>query len=97
MADFVPCGRCSFFLAGYRAIHGLAKLESAADDVDGAWLRLPWNHETRQLVHNSYGHRLDVDLWYIDGRCPECHRRFVFVAGEQEGEPPLFRVELKGK
>lgn len=72
-------------------------LEAAAEEVGGDWVTLPWNHETRQLVHNSYGHRLDVSLFYIDGRCPECHRRFVYEAGEQEGEPPTFRVELKAE
>lgn len=96
MADFVPCGRCSFFLSGYRAIHGLEVLEETAEENDGDWLLLPWNHETRRLVQDSYGNRLDVDLYYIDGRCPECRRRFVYEAGEKDGEPPTFRVQLKG-
>lgn len=95
MADFVPCGRCSFFLAGYRAIHGLEVLESAAGESDGDWLALPWNDETRRLLQDSYGRRLDIEHFFLDGHCPECHRRFVYEAGEKEGEPSSFRVELK--
>lgn len=82
IADFIACGRCSFFLTGYRVLHGKDKLKEAAEASENQWLALSWDHETRQLVQSSYGSRLDVDFYYYDGRCPECQRRFVIGAGE---------------
>lgn len=92
MADFVTCGRCSFFLAGYRALHGVENLEQAAQESEDEWLTLAWDQDTRRLVQSSYGSRLDIEFYYFDGRCPECQRRFVIGAGEapapaDDGEP----------
>lgn len=87
MADFVACGRCSFFLAGYRVIHGKDQLEQAIEASDDEWLTLRWDHNTRQLVQSSYGSRLDIEFYYFDGRCPECQRRFVISGGEGSAEP----------
>ena len=87
MADFIACGRCSFFLAGYRVIHGADELKQAAEASDDEWLTLSWDHETRRLVQSSYGSRLDIEFYYYDGRCPECQRRFVIGAGEDGAEP----------
>lgn len=92
MADFIACGRCSFFLTGYRVLYGMEKLREAAQASDDQWLTLNWSHATRQLVQSSYGNRLDVDFYYFDGRCPECQRRFVIGAaelpnGDEEEEP----------
>jgi len=93
--NFVACGRCSFFLAGYRTIHGQDDLEARAEQVEKGWLRLGWNHETRRLVQDSFGNRLDQELMYFDSRCPECQRRFVYEATEGDKEPDRFVVELK--
>ena len=82
MADFIACGRCSFFLAGYRVIHGVEALQRAADESDDDWLRLEWDHETQRLVQDSYGSRLDISFYYYDGRCPECQRRYVICSEE---------------
>lgn len=82
IADFVACGRCSFFLTGYRVLHGKDQLQHAVETSADRWLALKWNHETRQLVQRSYGSRLDIDFYYYDGRCPECQRRFVIGAEE---------------
>lgn len=93
--DFVACGRCSFFLSGYRVIHGLDNLEAAVENQSGKWLGLDWNQETRRLVQKSYGGRLDVELYHYDSRCPECQRRFIYRAATEEGEPASFQIELK--
>jgi hypothetical protein len=93
--NFVPCGRCSFFLVGYRTIHGQEDLEARAQQVEDGWLPLGWNHETRRLVQESFGNRLDQELMYFDSRCPECQRRFVYEAKEGDEEPDRFVVELK--
>jgi hypothetical protein len=87
MEEFVACGRCSFFLAGYRVLHGTEALEQAAQDSDDQWLTLKWDSETRRLVQSSYGSRLDIDFYYFDGRCPECQRRYVI--GEEVLEPDV--------
>ena len=84
--DFVACGRCSFFLAGYRVLHGMEALKEAAEASDDEWLVLRWDMATKQLVQKSYGSRLDIEFYYFDGRCPECQRRFVIEAGEQAVE-----------
>jgi len=95
IGDFVACGRCSFFLSGYRVIHGLDNLQTAVENQSGKWLHLDWNQETRRLVQKSYGGRLDVELYHYDSRCPECRRRFIYRAATEEGEQEAFQIELK--
>lgn len=98
LRNFVACDRCSFFLAGYRVIHGLDNLEAAAKNQSDRWLALSWNSETRHLLQKSYGGQLDVDLYYYNSHCPACRRRFVYQADEEgEGEEvsPSFRIEVK--
>lgn len=94
LRNFVACDRCSFFLAGYRVIHGLENLETAVKNQADNWIALSWNEETGRLLQKSYGGRLDVALYYYDGRCPVCGRRFTYQAGEEE-EQASFRIEIK--
>ena len=93
MADFVACGRCSFFISGYRVIHGVDELKQAAEGSDEQWLALDWDLETRRLVQSSYGARLDIDFYYFDGRCPECQRRYVIGVAESAEEPEYAGAE----
>lgn len=93
--NFVACGRCSFFLAGYRVLHGVQALEQAAENKSDSWLPLMWDHETRHLVHKSYGNRIDVELYYLDGRCPECQRRFTYEEEPEEEQQTQLQLELK--
>lgn len=96
LRNFVACDRCSFFLAGYRVIHGLDDLEAAASTQSDQWLSLSWDRETRHLLQKSYGGRLDVDLYYYDSHCPACQRRFIYQAGDEESdEPGSLRIEIK--
>ena len=94
LRNFVACDRCSFFLAGYQVIHGRDNLDAAVENRTERWLSLSWNEETRRLVQTSYGGRLDVDLYYYDGQCPACRRRFTYQVAK-EGEQPELRIELK--
>ena len=95
LQNFVACDRCSFFLAGYRVIHGVDNLENAAKEIADRWLSLSWNDDIRQLLQDSYGGRLDLNLFYYDSQCPSCRRRFLYKAAEEKGEEPLFRIEIK--
>lgn len=94
LRNFVACDRCSFFLVGYQVIHGRDNLHAAAENRSERWLTLSWDEETRHLLQTSYGGRLDVDLYYYDGHCPACRRRFTYNAGK-EGEQPNLRIEIK--
>ena len=92
--NFVSCGRCSFFLADYRARHGDDALRAAAQESEDRWLFLEWDNALRHVLQKSYGGRLDTAFYYYDGRCPECQRRFVYqAAGEEEEE--AFKIRLK--
>ncbi len=75
-ADFVACGRCSYFLAGYRVLHGLPALENAIAASDGEWLILAWNEATRRLMQKSFGCRIDNEWYHYETCCPVCYRRF---------------------
>lgn len=95
MADFTACDRCSFFLAGYRALHGLEHLQAVGsqDKADG-WITLKWDSQTRHLVNKSYGCRLDIVASYYDGLCPHCQRRFVIEVADESEESDSFRMAL---
>jgi hypothetical protein len=91
--EFLPCGRCSFFLAGYRVLHGVDHVSAMAEKVKDGWLELRWDEEVRELVQQSYGGELDIELFHYDSRCPECLRRYTYHAGENAGER-VFRIEI---
>ncbi len=99
LKGFVNCGRCSFFLAGYRVIHGMDSLEAAAKERDetgrGAWLDLFWNADTARLVQGSYGGQLDSTCYHYEGYCQECRRCFIYSEAAEAGEPATFRMEVK--
>ena len=92
---FAACGRCSFFLAGYRLIGDEDALETAVANRGKKWLTVPWSHALADLVHKSYGSRTDIDSYYLEGQCLECQRRFTYRGAEAEEKPGTFRIELK--
>jgi hypothetical protein len=92
---FAACGRCSFFLAGYGLIDGEDVLETAVSNRGKKWLTVSWSHDLSQLVHKTYGSRIDVTCYHFAGQCKECHRRFTYQASEKEDEPATFRIELR--
>ena len=94
-ARFAACGRCSFFLAGYKALVGEEALEMAVSQRGHHWLRLPWNQSATDLLHKSYGRRVEADCFHYEGICRECRRHFIYEAPDAADEPPQFRIELK--
>lgn len=97
MESFYACDRCSFFLAGYRVLHGMDSVDQAAAASDGDWLELRWDRPTRLLLEKSYGGQLDIELFYYDGQCPRCQRRYVYDGREEGGVADRFRIEIRGR
>ena len=92
-AAFCVCARCSYFLAAYRAHHGLEHVRAAAEAGDSAWLELVWDRETRELLHKSFGGHTDEAVFDYSVSCPECHRIYLYHAAEA-GET-TFQVEVQ--
>jgi len=92
---FAPCGRCGFFLAGYRAANGLDNLETAVNQSKSGWIVLSWNLAVRELVLKSYGCRIEADDLHYEGCCSECRRHFIFRASRNPNDPDTLRIEIK--
>ncbi len=91
---FAACGRCSYFWAGYRVIFGQEALATAVAQSESGWLELEWNMQMPELVHKSYGVRLDISHLHYEGSCQECRRTFAYEAAENEDETDEFRIEI---
>jgi hypothetical protein len=96
--DFLACGRCGYFLAGYRVLRGLPELEAAIAESKGEWLTLHWDEDTRRLMQKSLGCHLDVEWHHFESICPACYRRFRVtpvgpVAGPDEALSESGHVE----
>ncbi|HID52410.1 MAG TPA: hypothetical protein EYP41_10270 [Anaerolineae bacterium] len=87
--SFAACGRCSYFWAGYRVIHGLEDQERVAAQTDPDWLILTWSYPMGELLLKSYGSRFDIDFAYYEGCCKECRRHFVYDAIAENQTPTL--------
>lgn len=93
-AWFSACARCSFFLAGYKLVHGDEPLQAAVENGRPRWLTLEWNQGLCELVQKSFGSRVDIDCYHYNGTCPECRRRFVYTAADEGKQSGQFRIEL---
>lgn len=93
-ARFAACGRCSYFWAGYRVLFGLEELETAVSNSKSGWMELIWNEQMPELVHKSYGVRLDITHFHYEGCCKECRRHFIYQAAEDEADADAFRIEI---
>lgn len=93
LQDFAACPRCSYFWAGYKVIAGDAGVTTAVNEKEKGWLTLQWSHPMRELVHKTYGVRLDADFFHYEGCCKECARPYYFQAPEEE-KAGVFRIEL---
>jgi hypothetical protein len=91
---FAACGRCSYFWAGYRVLFGEEGLATAVAQSDSGWLDLEWNLQMPELVHKSYGVRLDITHFHYEGCCKECRRIFIYQAGDNEDEADEFCIEI---
>lgn len=90
--QFAACDRCSYFWAGYKLIDQAFVLETAVDPDRPGWLTLTSNYAIRDLVHKSFGNRLDLEFYHYEGCCPGCQRPFVFHG--DNGDAPSFRIRL---
>ncbi len=95
VAWFAACGRCSFFLTGYRLICDEDVLATAVSERGKKWLKVPWSHDAARLVHKTYGSRVDINCYHYEGQCKECRRRFTYQADKKGDAPGTFRIELK--
>jgi len=97
VSHFAACGRCSYFLAGYRVIHGVENLETAVFNNKAGWLSLSWNHEMRKLLTKSYGIELYADIYLFDGCCSECGRHYTFHAGDTPEDAATLLVQMNNR
>lgn len=93
LSRFICCGRCSLFLAAYRLKHDDAELFAAVNRIENGWLTLPWDPGLRELINKSYGCRIDVEAYYFESCCPECHSAFVY-AESAEDQTLQFRIKI---
>jgi hypothetical protein len=95
IAYFAACGRCGFFLTGYRAAYGQESLETAVAKAKGGWLTFTWGIELRELILLNYGSRIEAADFHFDGCCPECRRSFTYHASRSPRRPDRLRIEIK--
>lgn len=95
VSHFSACGRCSYFLAGYRVIHGVENMETAVNRAKSGWLQLTWNYPMRDLLSKSFGVELNVDYFHYDGCCPECGRHYAYQVGEEAAHADVLRMEMR--
>ncbi len=90
---FTSCGRCSLFLAAYRLNHDDAELLAVVKNIKDGWLTLPWDQHIRELINKSFGCRIDVEAFYFESCCPECHNPFTYAQPENGGDH-TFRIKV---
>lgn len=96
--NFAACGRCSYFLAGYRVLQGEDGLETVVSNQnDAPHLSLVWGHPMRDLVAKSFGVRFDGTYLHLSGSCPECGRPFTYQQDDNEPPSEQFKIEYRLK
>lgn len=92
---FAPCGRCGYFLTGYRAAYGLENFKTAVSEEKDGWLSLSWGNDIRELLLKSYGRVVESNDLIFNSACPECRRVLIYTAASDEDQPAVFRIEIK--
>jgi hypothetical protein len=95
VAAFMGCGRCSFFLVGYRLIFD--DFEQAVEKSESNHLTLSWNHAVSQLIQKTYGSQIEEDAYHYQGSCRECQRSHNFQVGETAEDPPTLEIAIKNR
>jgi len=93
LTRFTSCGRCSLFFAAYRLGHDDDVLEAAIDGLDSGWLPLPWDQNVRELIIKCYGCRIDVEAYYFESCCPECHGQFTYSEADPD-KPATILIKI---
>lgn len=78
IAAFVACGRCSFFLSGYRALRGNDGFVADALQAQDNWLEMAWQPALIPLIEKSYGMSFRDGMYHVEHMCHECGRVFVY-------------------
>ncbi len=91
---FAACGRCCYFLGGYRSVYGKDAVITAVLNQKDNWLTLNWGQSIRELMNKTYGVRIDVDYYHYEGCCEFCQRPFAFQAGDGEEKVDSFRIQM---
>ncbi len=91
---FSTCGRCSYLLTLYRLTRDPADFTTAVHRIKSNWLTLTWDTKMSKLVSHTYGVRLDIETFFVEGCCPECRRPFVCKLDENDNKPPYFRIKI---
>ncbi len=81
---FLGCRICCYFLTGTQVIYGRDVVDRMVDEFDGKWFSIPLGYETRKLMQQTYGLRLDQQEQYVDFSCEVCCRRFTIEIPENE-------------
>jgi len=92
---FEPCGRCGYFLTGYRAAYGQDNFETAVAEEIGGWISLSWGIDMRELILRSYGSRVETRDLHFEGCCSECRRVFTYQNSRSDEIPSVVRIEVK--
>ncbi len=95
IAYFSACGRCGYFLTGYRALVGLEALETAVNQAKSGWIVLTWNDDVRELLLKSYASDVEANDLHFEGCCMECRRHYIFRATRSPNFPDTLRIEIK--
>lgn len=95
VAYFAACGRCGYFLTGYRALMGLEALKTAVTQAKSGWLVLTWDDNVRELVLKSYASDVEANDMHFEGCCMECRRHYIFRAARSANFPDTLRIEIK--
>ncbi len=93
LTRFTSCGRCSLFLAAYRLQHDDVELLAAVNNIEYGWLSLPWDNSILKLINKSYGCRIDVEAFYFESCCPDCHGSFIYMEAEDD-QPNSLRLRM---
>lgn len=92
---FAPCGRCGYFLTGYRAAYGQENFETAVSEERDGWLTLSWGKDIRELLLKSYGRVVESNDLVFNSACPECSRALIYAAPSDGEQSAIFRIEIK--
>jgi hypothetical protein len=96
IAAFVACGRCSFFLSGYRAQRSAEAFVEDVRQMEDDWLTLAWHDDMVELIEKSYGIEMKDGLYYLEHCCRECQRTIVYDhSAEDETAMPVVQAQLK--
>ncbi|MEM8859988.1 MAG: hypothetical protein AAGD96_16790 [Chloroflexota bacterium] len=81
---FLACQNCCYFLTGIQVIYGRDVNNRFVDEFDGKWLKVPLSREVKDLLHQTFGIRIDQGATMIDFACSLCCRRFLIELEEIE-------------